>query len=185
MTSPNPTSPHLTLTPATPPAAQAAPATGQPPVDPLAALRDIHLPDAVPFWPPAPGWWALAGTVVVLIALGALYEWYRRGTLRYRVAKEFAAVAADEARFGPGQAVAAEAAVLIRRVLIARGRASETVTLTGAGWESFLTAGKGAMPPAVAALVARAPYAPPGALDGGPQRAEVVRAVTRWLRGNT
>lgn len=34
-------------------------------------LRDIHLPGAVPFWPPAPGWWVVAAVVLgVLIALG-------------------------------------------------------------------------------------------------------------------
>lgn len=32
----------------------------------LAQLADIHLPAAISYWPPAPGWWVLA---VVLIAL--------------------------------------------------------------------------------------------------------------------
>lgn len=32
-----------------------------------AALRDIHLPDAVSWWPPAIGWWLLAG--IILLAL--------------------------------------------------------------------------------------------------------------------
>ncbi|MDP7406676.1 MAG: DUF4381 domain-containing protein, partial [SAR324 cluster bacterium] len=27
--------------------------------DPLAALRDVHLPPAVSWWPPAPGWWII------------------------------------------------------------------------------------------------------------------------------
>lgn len=41
-------------------------------------LRDIHLPDAVPFWPPAPGWWVLAAVVLgVLIALG-VRRWLHR-----------------------------------------------------------------------------------------------------------
>ncbi|GJL83425.1 MAG: hypothetical protein DHS20C01_30590 [marine bacterium B5-7] len=34
--------------------------------DPLATLRDIHLPDDPSWWPPAIGWWAL---VIVLIAV--------------------------------------------------------------------------------------------------------------------
>lgn len=40
--------------------------------DPLSELADIHLPDAVPFWPPAPGWWVLAA--LVMFALVLLYR---------------------------------------------------------------------------------------------------------------
>ena len=36
-------------------------------IDPLSALRDIHLPPEPGFWPPAPGWWILA-LILVLVA---------------------------------------------------------------------------------------------------------------------
>lgn len=40
------------------------------------ALRDIHLPDSVSWWPPAPGWWLL---LVMLIVAGVLlWLWIKR-----------------------------------------------------------------------------------------------------------
>lgn len=40
------------------------------------ALRDIHLPDAITWWPPAIGWWLLAGTIILsLLFLPKLYRY--------------------------------------------------------------------------------------------------------------
>jgi hypothetical protein len=45
--------------------------------NPLDQLRDIHLPEPISWWPPAPGWWLLALSVCAL--LGWLLTWlYRR-----------------------------------------------------------------------------------------------------------
>lgn len=37
--------------------------------DPLSQLADIHLPDAVSPWPPAPGWWLVAALVLLMLVL--------------------------------------------------------------------------------------------------------------------
>jgi hypothetical protein len=47
--------------------------------DPLAQLRDIHLPDPVSWWPIAPGWW-----IVIGLFAGGLIFLARHLTLRYR-----------------------------------------------------------------------------------------------------
>lgn len=54
------------------------------PQDPLAQLRDIHLPPAITWWPPAPGWWIL--TIVLLAALVFGLRWLikRRAHNYYR-----------------------------------------------------------------------------------------------------
>ena len=46
-------------------------------VDPLANLRDIHLPAEIGNWPPAPGWYALAAVILLIIAVLCLWLWRR------------------------------------------------------------------------------------------------------------
>lgn len=49
------------------------------PQDPLAALHPLREPEAISWWPPAPGWWLLA--LVLLAGLVLLSVWLMR---RYR-----------------------------------------------------------------------------------------------------
>lgn len=48
--------------------------------DPLAALRDIQLPEPIGWWPLAPGWWVLAFALLALLAWSSrkLWKTYRR-----------------------------------------------------------------------------------------------------------
>ncbi|WP_394174929.1 DUF4381 domain-containing protein [Thalassotalea litorea] len=49
-------------------------------MDPLAELKDIHLPDAISIWPLAPGWWIIIAIIIGLIVYVA-NRW--RQQLRY------------------------------------------------------------------------------------------------------
>jgi hypothetical protein len=45
--------------------------------DPLAQLRDIHLPAPIGWWPPAPGWWLL-GVFILCAGSALIYFLLRR-----------------------------------------------------------------------------------------------------------
>lgn len=153
--------------------------------DPLAGLRDIHLPDAVGFWPLAPGWWMAAGLLCLLGLIIAFLEWRRRQTLAYKVTQELNAIAADTARYEDTRAVAVAASLLMRRILVTTPGTKASASLSGAGWERFLAQGRGALPAEMGRFLASAPYVPkdaPGA--DAVDRAALVSAIRRWIRGN-
>ncbi len=160
---------------------QSPPVTLDPGADPLATLHDIHLPDAVAFWPPAPGWFAVAGLVLALAALGLFLEWRRRQTLAYRALQEFKRAA----RQGDTRAVGAAAAVLVRRVLLSRDPHAAAAAFTGEAFARFVGAGPQGVPPQIGRFLAKAPYLPPGAPEAEEiDRAALVAAVRRWIRGH-
>jgi hypothetical protein len=54
------------------------------PTDPLANLRDIHLPEAISWWPMAPGWWVLLILVSLLTGYLCLKLFNRYKKRHYR-----------------------------------------------------------------------------------------------------
>lgn len=172
----------MTMPAAAPAAAPPLAASGAP--DPLAALHDIHLPQPVPFWPPAPGWWILAGLIVLALIVAAIYEWRRRQTLGYRALRALEAIEKDAEHYRDAHAAAAAAALLIRRIVVTRFGRERLASLTGERWQAFLSEGKNGLPAEVSRLVAVAAYAPPGGAGVAVERATLFAAVRGWIRGN-
>ncbi|PCJ45992.1 MAG: hypothetical protein COA74_14645 [Gammaproteobacteria bacterium] len=108
--------------------------------NPLQNLRDIHLPDSVSFWPPAPGWWILAFLVLSLICwlIWKVWEKYQqKHLLRLSMAKlEQLNVAFEEHQ--DARQLIGQYSSLLRRVSMALFSRSEVASLTGNSWLNFL-----------------------------------------------
>lgn len=52
--------------------------------DPLAQLKDIHLPDPVGLWPLAWGWWLLLVAIILTVAVGMILLRRKQARNRYR-----------------------------------------------------------------------------------------------------
>lgn len=103
-------------------------------------LRDIHLPDPVGWWPPAPGWWLLLLLCIALIA-GAL--WWRRYRFRKLAYKrealaEWQNIHARYLNDKDNAVLLAELSVLLKRTSITRYGRTETAGLAGEQWLEFL-----------------------------------------------
>jgi hypothetical protein len=143
-------------------------------------LRDIHAPAPPGVWPPAPGWWVLAGVGLVLLGFGLwwLYRRYRLARRRRRILDQLAGL--------PGRAtgalLAAEVSALLKRVALARYPRTEVASLTGTPWLELLdrTGGGGRFVQGPGRVLAEGPYAPAPDFD-----ADALLALAGdWIRRN-
>ncbi len=104
-------------------------------------LRDIHLPDASLWWPPAPGWWV---ALALLLVLAVMIPWLIR-RLRHKPVNRLCLQELNtiRRRFAAGQPendVVRDTSALLRRTLIAyRGRDGFAAS-TGDAWVNQLQA---------------------------------------------
>jgi flagellar biosynthesis/type III secretory pathway M-ring protein FliF/YscJ len=110
------------------------------PVNPANSLqlRDIHLPEAVSWWPPAIGWW-LTPLLVVLLALAfitlrrALHK--RRQSAHKKIARaELQRIKQQYADSDDALHSLRELSVLLRRVALSYLPREHSASLTGEAW---------------------------------------------------
>ncbi len=149
--------------------------------DPLAELRDYHLPEPVSWWPPAPGWWILALLLTALtlaLALWLARRHRRRAALRLARA-ELQGLA--DAWQGDGDALAYVRGLsrLLRRFALVRFERRRVAGLAGEDWLAFLDAhgGEGRFQSDTGRLLIEAAYRP---LNGLPV-AELASLVADWI----
>lgn len=104
-------------------------------------LRDIHMPASVPLWPPASGWWILAGLIVLALA-AAWLAYLRRRYMKLsavRLAREELRGLADRYRDDRDPVtLARQLSILLRRVSISLFPRTDVASLTGDDWLRFL-----------------------------------------------
>lgn len=108
--------------------------------DPLAGLRDIHLPGMIEPWPPAPGWWLLA--LLAALAVIALCVWllgrWRANRYRREALAELASLLNDWQEHGDNLAYLAALQRLLKRVALSSFPRENVASLTGEAWVQFL-----------------------------------------------
>ncbi len=106
----------------------------------LSQLRDIHLPQPVSWWPPAPGWWMVLTASIVLPLLLLLLRRLARARRWRREARAAITQLRAQHRQRPesGQEVVERLSVVMRRVATTRFPAAEVASLNGEAWLQFL-----------------------------------------------
>lgn len=105
---------------------------------PKLQLRNLHLPEPPGFWPPAPGWWLVAGVLLLVLAL-CWFLLKRQGRLRYRRAALRQLSELEQQNLADGELLGTLSSLLRRAALIAFP-ASNCAGLQGEDWLLFLDA---------------------------------------------
>ena len=159
----------------------------------LEMLRDIQLPAAVSWWPPAPGWWGMLG-VVLFAWLAWRYEWFARwrpwwqtrsctqapfATALETLANARVAFTAD----GDTGALVVALSVLLRRVAMESASRDEVAGLTGDRWLEWLdeqVSGR-AFSSDLGRVFADAPYRAPADIAAEVDGDALLQVCEKWV----
>lgn len=139
----------------------------------LDRLHDLASPPAIPWWPVAPGWYVVAG-LLLLAALWLAYRWRRRWLANSyrREALQALTLATD----------ASSIAALLRRTALAAASRPEIAGLSWSAWTDWLAAHAAIpMPEEVRQLLQTGIYAP----EQTTVKIKTLRTyANRWIRGH-
>ncbi|EGV16397.1 DUF4381 domain-containing protein [Thiocapsa marina] len=157
--------------------------------DPLAQLRDWHLPDPIQWWPPAPGWWISAAVLLAVLFWVAGARWRRhrrRGAAARSALRELAALRAAVRTDGDTRAFVAALSRLLRRFALARFPREKVAGLTGDAWLAFLdaTGGGDGFRHGPGRALADLVYGANRAGDPPPNPDALAELAEAWIRAN-
>ena len=151
------------------------------PSDPLSQLKDIHLPQAVEWWPPAIGWWIVLILLLLAVGGGSYWLWWRYKRMAYKreAIAQMDAIRSNYLKARNDQQLLSEISSLLKRTAITRYGRDEIAGLAGEQWLNFLdrtgqtsefTQGSGRV------LTTR--FSPQPQVDSS----ELLNAVEHWLK---
>ncbi len=147
--------------------------------DLLNQLHDIYQPAAVPFWPPAPGWWII--TVLLLSVIGwGLRHYYRSQVFKRIALQELKQVHENYQRHNNQSQLAMELSNLLRRVALVKYPHRPVSNLIRFAWLQFLddTGKTQAFTEGPGQVLCTAPYQKSSQLDAE----ALLEVVKQWIK---
>ena len=103
-------------------------------------LRDLHLPEAIGWWPLAPGWWGVIALAVLMLIVLFRYVMKRRArsAARRHALKQLERYCRDYTRHRNAVQMSTELSELLRRTMLAYAPRADVAGLTGEAWLQWL-----------------------------------------------
>ena len=106
-------------------------------------LRDLHLPEAIGWWPLAPGWWvvlAIVGAVLGYVLWRTYKRWQFNAPRRFAL-RELARYETEFLEHRDPIRLGKQVSELLRRGMLAYAPRDEVAGLTGEAWLAWLDRG--------------------------------------------
>lgn len=156
--------------------------------NPLLELRDIHLPDAISFFPIASGWWAVAGFCLALAGvLSIIYKKLRTPMMKRQALKELNALSLIYSKDGNVRKLAVEISILLKRVALVLYGNEKVAGLHGGEWQNFLldTGHDMTFTDREGELLALAPYVSEESFKSDKCGEKLITAAENWIKHNS
>ncbi len=143
-------------------------------------LRDVHLPNPISWWPPAPGWWVVVSAIViVIIAIFLYWKWHYRHRIKRSALIELKNIESSYNEHRDTHRLAQELSRLARRAALATDPSRTGAAETGAAWSARLNSLSKSRDTAEAikSVLERAPYRREESIDAD----AVLKAFRSWL----
>lgn len=129
----------------------------------LAQLRDIHMPEAIGWWPLAPGWYLLVLLIIAVLAAITIFavRHYKNGHFKRQALRLLETYHQQYQQESNSQVYAARVSELLKRVALVYFPRSKVASLQGDAWIEFLNqTAKGLHFESLRVELLEAPYQP-------------------------
>ncbi len=109
------------------------------PVPNTEMLRDIHLPDAISWWPPAIGWWLVLAIIILsIVFIPKLYHYFTFTPLKKVAKQSFEEITSLYNNNNDVKQLITDTSKLLRQVAMSYYSRQEVAQLTGDKWIEVL-----------------------------------------------
>jgi len=153
-----------------------------PAANPLDQLKDIHLPEAIGFWPPALGWWLTGLLLMALLVTGLFfYQRFQKSAYRRAAVQQLNLLFSDYQQPQQSHEISAQLNRLLKAVAQQSYSAEQVSRLTGTQWLNFLDSGANmqSFAQGPGQILASAPYDKNSEINDA---TALKQCCTQWIR---
>ncbi|MGH1461030.1 MAG: DUF4381 domain-containing protein [Neptuniibacter sp.] len=141
-------------------------------------LRDMQLPEAISWWPLAPGWWLLMCLLVVFLIAVFFTIWKKLQDPRREAMQELLRIEQQYSEHQDKQLLVVECNTLMKRLALTLYPRSQVAALSGQQWLAFLRNSSGKLDISHLDILIHGPYQASVELSSD----DLIQSCRQWIK---